>query len=147
MTADALAGTLADATLAGVYRLAPGRREALLAAARRQGLATASVALAGVTDKPGFLKAVAAALKFPDWFGENWDALDDCLGDLSWLDAKGYLILLGHCQALQRSDPATLAQALAVFADAARVWGRQAVPMWVLVDAPLAGIAEFPDRG
>ena len=35
-----------------------------------------------ITDKQSFLKEIAIALKLPDWFGHNWDALEDCLRDL-----------------------------------------------------------------
>lgn len=34
--------------------------------------------------KEVMLEAVAQALGFPDWFGGNWDALEDSLTDLSW---------------------------------------------------------------
>ncbi|WP_446686701.1 barstar family protein [Pseudofulvimonas gallinarii] len=27
---------------------------------------------------------MAAVFRFPEWFGDNWDALADCLADLSW---------------------------------------------------------------
>jgi len=38
--------------------------------------------------------AIAAAFEFPSYFGRNWDALVDCLGDLEWLDANGYVLLV-----------------------------------------------------
>lgn len=46
-----------------------------------------------ISTKAEFLDAVADALAFPDYFGRNWDALDDCLSDITepttveWVDA------------------------------------------------------------
>ncbi|WP_328917156.1 MULTISPECIES: barstar family protein [unclassified Streptomyces] len=40
--------------------------------------------LTGVGDRQGFMDRAAADLRLPDWFGRNWDALADCLTDLSW---------------------------------------------------------------
>ncbi|MCE9607179.1 MAG: barstar family protein [Planctomycetia bacterium] len=35
--------------------------------------------------KQKVLGALAKGLRFPSYFGWNWDALDECLRDLSWL--------------------------------------------------------------
>jgi hypothetical protein len=40
--------------------------------------------LTGVSDRQGFMDRAAADLELPGWFGRNWDALADCLADLSW---------------------------------------------------------------
>jgi hypothetical protein len=47
-----------------------------------------------VATKENLFKAFKEELSFPDYFGNNWDAFDECLNDLSWVAAKGYLVVL-----------------------------------------------------
>lgn len=42
----------------------------------------------------------AAALQFPWYFGENWDALNECINDLEWLPTKSYVLLVSHVDAV-----------------------------------------------
>jgi hypothetical protein len=42
--------------------------------------------------KQELLRQLARDLLFPDYFGENWDALIDCLSDLSWNQAPEAVI-------------------------------------------------------
>jgi len=39
----------------------------------------------GIRSKQRLLAILADKLRFPGYFGWNWDALEECLGDLSWL--------------------------------------------------------------
>lgn len=83
--------------------------------------------LAGCTDKATLLTRFAAALHFPDWFGHNWDALSDCLTDLSWLPARHYRVELTQPQVLRTAAPETLATALEILAEAAEFWADEGV--------------------
>jgi hypothetical protein len=62
--------------------------------------------LAGATTKAALLDATAAALEFPSYFGHNWDALHDCLGDLEWLGpAEGYVLSITGARRLWADAP------------------------------------------
>ena len=78
----------------GVYRAA--RAEPISQAAQRMRLSLARIAFG---NKETLLRNFAAALRFPAWFGHNWDALEDCLGDLSWSDAPGHVLLIEGARA------------------------------------------------
>ena len=79
---------LRDPVRSGVYRVA--RPDEVLDAVEGSGMVVAKVRFAA---KEQLLKNIAQALEFPDWFGHNWDALEDCLSDLSWREAAGTILL------------------------------------------------------
>ncbi len=48
----------------------------------------------GITTKQVLMRQYVRSLKFPKYFGWNWDALDECLRDLSWLaDPKPIVVV------------------------------------------------------
>jgi hypothetical protein len=81
---------LMDATRSGVYRVA--RADEVVDAVQGTGNALARIRYA---DKPALMKNIAGALRFPDWFGANWDALEDSLSDLP---EQGYVLLFEGAQ-------------------------------------------------
>ncbi|MFG3587246.1 barstar family protein [Streptomyces sp. NPDC047990] len=84
------------------------------------GWAQVRLDLTGVTDKPAFMDRCARALGLPDWFGRNWDALADCLGDLSWAPpARGRLLVVTGWRDFARAAPRDWEVAQEVFAEAA----------------------------
>jgi len=50
---------------------------------------------AGIRSKRKLLAILARRLRFPRYFGWNWDALEELLNDLSWLPA-GLAVVIEH---------------------------------------------------
>lgn len=44
--------------------------------------------------KEKLLSVLAAKLRFPSYFGHNWDALEECLRDLSWLADQPRVVIV-----------------------------------------------------
>lgn len=78
---------------AGVYRLNCALDE-LRASAKESDFVLFEADLTAAHGKGEILAALAHAIAAPEWFGHNWDALADALGDLSWRPATGYALLL-----------------------------------------------------
>jgi len=74
--------------------------------------------------KRALLQWYAVALSFPAYFGYNFDALEECLCDLSWLPA-GRIVLYHSRLPLLESDQANERELyLRVLAAAVRHWQR-----------------------
>ena len=126
------------------YHLPHGEIDDLVAGATAADCLVLRVDLRGACDKASMLDAVAKALRFPEWFGHNWDALNDCLLDMGWLPALGYVIILDHCDgihALAEDDFVTLMQLFQAVADE---WREDGKPFWCLVELLADGIAWLP---
>src|SRR5690349_12118543 len=114
---------LNDASRSGVYR--SSRAEPIVDALRGAQLELSRI---DARDRP--VAAIARTLQFPSWFGENWDALEDSLGDLSWRAGKGQVLLFETFP-----DGKDLDTLLEVLRSSAEFWSTRARPFFaVLID-------------
>lgn len=43
-----------------------------------------------------FFREISSSMRFPFYFGQNWDAFDECITDLEWLKFKSIQIVFDH---------------------------------------------------
>ena len=78
----------------------------------------------GARTTRGWFDECAAALQFPCYFGENWNAFDECITDLSWLPADAYVLLITNgCSLLDAEPPQTLTGLLGALTRVGQEWG------------------------
>jgi hypothetical protein len=106
---------LQDPARSGVYRAS--RVDPIADALRGSSLNFARIALHDASEKSALLERIARTLAFPSWFGGNWDALEDCLTDLSWRDAQGHVLAFEGFQFLPADDIGVLNDVLITAAE------------------------------
>jgi hypothetical protein len=72
----------------------------------------------------GTLKEFSRALEFPDYCGCTWDALEECLIDLEWLPAKGYVVLITEAQSVIPDDEEEYETLLEILNDVGEAWSK-----------------------
>ena len=122
---DNLYKRLRDVHEAGVYRL-NCTVDDLRGAVQEAGFALFEVDLAEAHNKGALLAALAETMGAPEWFGNNWDALADALGDLSWHPAPGYVLLLRDTS-LAGAEEETLNN---ILLEASAYWEMQGKAFW-----------------
>lgn len=132
-----LAQRLGDPARSGVYRVS--RDDTVEEVARGTPLGRTRVALQG--GKAEILDALAKALAFPHWFGRNWDALEDCLADLSWKPAGGHLVLLTGAASLAKDDAGILTD---ILESSAQSWKARGQPFFAVFVDPAREL-KLPD--
>jgi RNAse (barnase) inhibitor barstar len=87
------------------------------------------------------MQEFARELEFPDYFGHNWDALEDCLTDLSWLDENLTHFVLWIDKWERCASPILLE----VLEQAVTLWADAATPLYVLLSGDSRGLKSLPE--
>jgi len=112
-----------DDCSSGVYVIDAAQREQVLRHdAFRAEVAVAVLDGTAARTRAGFFQEMARVLHFPDYFGHNWDAVYDCLTDLSWLPAAGYVLVLDGFTRFATDEPEQWDIGLQVLRAACAFW-------------------------
>ena len=127
---------LTKPTQSGVYFVGVDDLDRLAKAATRDELRVFRIDLAGCHDKDGLLRRLAVSLQLPSTFGHNWDALADCLRDLGWMPAWGYVLLFEHAGELRLAAEADFNVLLGILDDAATFGNDNDMPWFAFLALP-----------
>lgn len=143
MNTAELRNVLADPEHSGAYFIDARDTEAMAEAGSALDYAVLRVDLADCPDKGELMKRFAAAGGFPTWFGGNWDALADALGDLSWRPAEGYLLLIEHAGDWRAANGEDFDMLLEILNEAAFRRAEDGIAFWALLPFPADQLAAF----
>ena len=110
-----------------------GDVDAVKTAAGAARLAFHSVDAGRADSKSALLAALAKGLKLPEHFGNNWDALADCLEDGDWLGSHGVVIVIRHAASYRKAHAADWETLSDILSEAAEYWRELHKPFWVFV--------------
>ena len=141
--------SMLDENRGGVYFLREhADPKAVQKASKAAGFAFFHVEGRNIGRKEQLLNHVATAMGFPKEFGHNWDALEDHLTDLDWVDGDGYLIYYDHIDALLGAHPDQFETLVEILRDAVASWKEDGTAMLVLLSGDKApkGVAKLKAR-
>ncbi|MDJ0346896.1 barstar family protein [Streptomyces sp. H10-C2] len=96
--------------------------------------------LSGVATRRAFMDRCVLSLHLPDYFGRNWDALADCLTDLSWCPAEsGRRLRVRGWQEYAAAAPREWRIVTQILRDAADFWQDTDTPLSVVMEEATKG--------
>ena len=110
-----------------------GSVEPLKVAATHAHLRFASVDLSKARDRATLFGELDRALKLPEHFGHNWDALADVLEDREWLGRHGIAVALVHSAGYKRDHPTEWSTLDEILGEASEFWKERHAGFWVFV--------------
>ncbi|MEO7066362.1 MAG: barstar family protein [Rhodanobacter sp.] len=120
----------------GVYFVGADDLDRLAKGAAREELCVCRTDLVDCCSKDDLLQRLTLSLQLPATFGDNWDALADCLRDLRWIPAWGYVLLFDHADALRHAAEADFNILLGILDDAATFGGDHDTPWFAFFTLP-----------
>lgn len=86
-------------------------------------------------DEYMFFCDMASAFRFPEYFGYNWDALDECICDLDWLKFNKVLVVIENYHFMFQNDVKNKEFVLQCMNNTAEYWNEQNIPFIVFLNS------------
>jgi RNAse (barnase) inhibitor barstar len=112
----------------------PERSLALMDMLLSKGDAVFPLDGAKITSKDELLRQLAQAMEFPNYFGNNWDALEECLRDLQWLSAKGYVIQFANADRFIETCPSDFRVLVQIIESVSKHWNTNNVDFILIIE-------------
>jgi hypothetical protein len=135
---------LRDSSKAGVFHLSDDPR-ALAAEAAKAGLMVIYVDIHHAHDKDDFMAEASRALRFPEQAGATWESFALGLKDLSWMQAKGWVVILEKSKHFAGGHAHEFKEAISAMIEAAGHWRAQGKPFWTFVGGPDGWKSGWPE--
>ena len=72
-------------------------------------------------------------MHFPASFGDNRDSFEECIRDLVWQAANGYVMLYGRFWSIVEDDPLHWKTASDILRSVVEQWSGEHIPSYVLL--------------
>jgi len=130
-----LINPLDDLDHVGIHPLeTPEALACLIQACEASPLRYFVVDIGDARSKAQLLERLSEALKFPDYFGHNWDALCDVLCDQEWFGNSGVVLHLKHTASFEKLAADDWLTLYEILEEAIDYWRQSGLPFWVFVD-------------
>jgi RNAse (barnase) inhibitor barstar len=120
--------TLQHITWECLHFITPDEEPVARAGLEERGIAVFEACGVAIKNADDLLDTLAQAMQFPEYFGRNWDALDECLRDMSWLPARGYVLFLHDARRLWQQASDVAGQFVETWLFTAEEWSRSGIP-------------------
>ena len=129
----------------GIYFFAPEERSAIDAWAAHRNLQRLNINLTGLTDAQSVLRKIGKDLSFPSWYGNNFDALFDCLSHPDNIPAQDRLLTITGISSFHLTAPDAFSTLIEVFDDVITTLSDTGSALWIAIDCQGQGISHlFP---
>lgn len=130
----------------GIYRLTSrAKPQSVMATVAVHGWQGFYINGSSVFGKDDFLQAGAGAMQFPAYFGQNWDAFEECVTEPAWAPSPGYALLYDKMARFANAQPQEWATARSILESSIAYWQKRGTPFYVLLRGTRWHGRKFPN--
>jgi len=86
-----------------------------------------------INSKESLLGSIARSMRFPSYFGKNWDALEDSINDLSWWKVKGFLLIFEQADSFINSSIDEFFVFIEIISNTIKSWYVRGLPFYGVI--------------